>query len=78
MNQFCLKKCHHQYADNPFFKRTVCSDYVQNPLGLVFIGVVKSKLKSTLEAVYLAKSLILAASILIPGPIVVDMAMLFR
>jgi len=61
------------------FSNGLSSVITSRILAIWFIlGWKNQNCKSTLEAVYLTKSLILAASILIPGPMVVDMAILFR
>lgn len=53
--------------------------YAKNPLDPIVIGMVESRLKDSFTQVdYLNKSFTLAASILMPGPMVVETAIPFR
>lgn len=53
--------------------------YAKNPLDPIVLGMVESRLKDPFtQADYLNKSFTLAASILMPGPMVVETAIPFR
>jgi|GEM_PF-2085912 len=53
--------------------------YAKNPLDPIVKGMVESRLKDSFTQVdYLNKSFTLAASILMPGPMVVETAIPFR
>lgn len=54
-------------------------NYAKNPLDQIILGMVESRLRdSSMQVDYLIKSFTLAASILIPGPMVVETAIPFR
>jgi hypothetical protein len=54
-------------------------NYAKNPLDQIILGMVESRLRdSSMQVDYLIKSFIFAASILMPGPMVVETAIPFR